>query len=60
MLALLTRAFHIELADPKAVRPKALVTTQPEDPPLFRLSCRTPFARIAEKAVFRQPQPADK
>jgi cytochrome P450 len=40
MLAACVRAFRITLAEPITVRPKALVTTQPENPPLFRLECR--------------------
>jgi cytochrome P450 len=40
LLAALARSFHIELSAPQAVQPKALVTIQPENPPLFRLRCR--------------------
>jgi unspecific monooxygenase len=37
VLAAMTRAFHIERADTEPVVPVAVVTTQPDHPPLFRL-----------------------
>jgi cytochrome P450 len=40
MLAALARAFRIALAEPTVVRPQALVTIQPANPPLFRLERR--------------------
>jgi cytochrome P450 len=41
VLATLTRAFHIERADDAPVTPRAIVTTQPDHPPLFRLRPRS-------------------
>jgi unspecific monooxygenase len=40
VLAAMTRAFHIERADTEPVVPVAIVTTQPDHPPLFRLALR--------------------
>ena len=40
VLAAMTRAFHIERADAEPVVPVAIVTTQPEHPPLFRVAPR--------------------
>ena len=40
VLATLTRAFHIERADDTPVTPRAVVTTQPDHPPLFLLRPR--------------------
>ena len=40
VLAAMIRAFHIERADTKPVVPVAIVTTQPDHPPLFRLAPR--------------------
>jgi cytochrome P450 len=37
VLATMIKAFHIERADGKPVMPVAIVTTQPDHPPLFRL-----------------------
>jgi hypothetical protein len=34
------QAFHIERADTEPVVPVAIVTTQPDHPPLFRLAPR--------------------
>ncbi|MGH7109658.1 MAG: hypothetical protein ACREFK_04455 [Stellaceae bacterium] len=42
-------------AAPESVRPAALVTIQPENPPLFRLYPRT-LPRIADNSVSRRPQ----
>jgi cytochrome P450 len=55
MLAALARAFHIELAEAKAVRPQALVTIQPGRPPLFRLRRRAAVARGIGERVSRRP-----
>jgi unspecific monooxygenase len=41
VLATLTRAFHIERADDAPVTPRAIVTTQPDHPPLSRLRPRS-------------------
>jgi cytochrome P450 len=41
VLATMIRAFHIERADDEPVTPIAIVTTQPEHPPLFRLRHRS-------------------
>jgi unspecific monooxygenase len=41
VLASLIQAFHIERADDDRVEPIAIVTTQPDHPPLFRLRKRT-------------------
>jgi unspecific monooxygenase len=41
VLATMIRAFHIERADGEPVMPIAIVTTQPDHPPLFRLRRRT-------------------
>jgi cytochrome P450 len=54
MLAACVRAFRIALAEPITVRPKALVTTQPENPPLFRLECRGSALPAAE-SFMRHP-----
>jgi cytochrome P450 len=40
VLAAMVRAFHIERADTEPVVPVAIVTTQPDHPPLFRLAPR--------------------
>jgi cytochrome P450 len=40
VLAAMVRAFHIERADTEPVVPVAVVTTQPDHPPLFRLAPR--------------------
>src|SRR5271155_2756483 len=40
VLAAMTRAFHIERDDTEPVVPVAIVTTQPDHPPLFRLALR--------------------
>jgi unspecific monooxygenase len=40
VLAAMTRAFHIERAYSEPVMPVAIVTTQPDHPPLFRLAPR--------------------
>jgi unspecific monooxygenase len=40
VLAAMVRAFHIERADKEPVVPVAVVTTQPDHPPLFRLALR--------------------
>jgi cytochrome P450 len=40
VLARMIQAFHIEYADPDEVLPIAIVTTQPDHPPLFRLRPR--------------------
>ena len=40
VLARMIQAFHIEYADPDEVLPIAIVTTQPDHPPLFRLRRR--------------------
>ena len=40
VLAAMIRAFHIERADTEPVVPVAIVTTQPDHPPLFRLVLR--------------------
>jgi cytochrome P450 len=40
VLAAMTRAFHIERVDTEPVVPVAIVTTQPDRPPLFRLAPR--------------------
>ncbi len=40
VLAAMTRVFHIERADTEPVAPVAIVTTQPDHPPLFRLAVR--------------------
>ena len=40
VLAAMVRAFHIERADAEPVVPVAVVTTQPDHPPLFRLAPR--------------------
>ncbi len=40
VLAAMIRAFHIERADTQPVVPVAIVTTQPDHPPLFRLAPR--------------------
>jgi cytochrome P450 len=40
VLAHMMRAFRIVLMPGESVRPVAIVTTQPDHPPLFRLSCR--------------------
>jgi unspecific monooxygenase len=40
VLATMIRAFHIERADDEPVVPIAIVTTQPDHPPLFRLHPR--------------------
>jgi cytochrome P450 len=40
VLATLIQAFHIERADGEPVEPIAIVTTQPDHPPLFRLRRR--------------------
>ncbi len=40
VLAAMIRAFHIERADTEPVLPVAIVTTQPDHPPLFRLARR--------------------
>ena len=40
VLAAMIRAFHIERADAEPVVPVAIVTTQPDHPPLFRLAPR--------------------
>ena len=37
-LAAMIRAFHIERAYSEPVTPVAIVTTQPDHPPLFRLA----------------------
>lgn len=58
MMAALTREFEIELAEPGIVRPKALVTIQPENPPLFHLHPRA-HRRIADNSVSRRPQFAE-
>jgi cytochrome P450 len=55
MVASLAREFCIELAEPQIVRPRALITIQPENPPLFRLRCRA-RPHPAETGVSRQPQ----
>jgi cytochrome P450 len=44
VLAAMVRAFHIERADTEPVVPVAIVTTQPDHPPLFRLAPRRPRA----------------
>lgn len=60
MLAALARAFRIELAEAKPVRPRALVTIQPEHPPLFRLRRRAAAARMGRDRVFhRRPLAAE-
>ncbi|HJU19773.1 MAG TPA: cytochrome P450 [Stellaceae bacterium] len=56
ILAVLARSFHIETAEPDRVRPKALVTIQPENPPLFRLRCRAAPVQAAGSSVFHPPQ----
>jgi len=53
VLASLIQAFQIERADDEPVEPIAIVTTQPDHPPLFRLQRRfrperLPFSCIAE------------
>ncbi len=40
VLAMLVREFHVELDDPEPVIPVAVVTTQPNHPPTFRLRSR--------------------
>jgi cytochrome P450 len=40
VIAAMIRAFHIERADTEPVVPVAIVTTQPDHPPLFRLAPR--------------------
>lgn len=55
MVAVLAREFQIALAEPGIVRPKALVTIQPENPPLFRLHPRA-RPRTADISVSRRPQ----
>jgi cytochrome P450 len=40
VLAAIIRAFHVERADADPVAPVAIVTTQPDHPPLFRLRPR--------------------
>jgi cytochrome P450 len=40
VLAAMVRAFHIERTDTEPVVPVAIVTTQPDHPPLFRLAPR--------------------
>ena len=40
VLATLIQTFHIERADDTPVTPRAIVTTQPDHPPLFRLRLR--------------------
>jgi len=42
VLAILTRAFRVELAEERVVTPTAIVTIQPDIPPAFRLRRRTP------------------
>ena len=46
VLASLVRAFRISLAGTRPVRPVAIVTTQPDHPPPFRLERRRFPARI--------------
>jgi unspecific monooxygenase len=41
VLASLIQAFHVERPDAAPVAPVAIVTTQPDPPPLFRLSPRS-------------------
>lgn len=53
--AALVRSFHVELAAPQVVRPRALVTIQPHTPPLFRLHRRA-ARRRAEGCVLLPPQ----
>jgi unspecific monooxygenase len=45
VLASLIQAFHIERADDDSVEPIAIVTTQPDHPPLFRLQRRNAPSR---------------
>ena len=40
VLAAMIRSFHIERADSDPVMPVAIVTTQPDHPPPFRLAPR--------------------
>jgi len=40
VLAAMTKAFHIERCSAEPVLPVAIVTTQPDHPPLFRLAPR--------------------
>jgi cytochrome P450 len=40
VLAMLLRAFEVTLDDPRPVLPVAIVTTQPDHPPVFRLRLR--------------------
>lgn len=40
VLAMLIREFQVSLDDPAPVLPVAIVTTQPDHPPIFRLSAR--------------------
>jgi unspecific monooxygenase len=40
VLAAMTKAFHIECCSAEPVLPVAIVTTQPDHPPLFRLAPR--------------------
>ena len=40
VLAMMVKAFQIERADGEPVEPVAIVTTQPDHPPLFRLQPR--------------------
>jgi unspecific monooxygenase len=40
VVAAMVRAFHIERAEAEPVVPVAIVTTQPDHPPLFHLALR--------------------
>ena len=40
LLAIMVRTFRVRLAEPRIVRPIGIISTQPDDPPPFRLQPR--------------------